>query len=108
MLSTTGFIKQVIKYQQAIEKEVITNVTTLNQGEGATITVSDNGSGINEELGDRIFEPFVTTKKVGEGTCFGLYISFGIVENLVGTITYTSNRNEGTSFRVYLLNKMKE
>ncbi|MFB1021418.1 MAG: HAMP domain-containing sensor histidine kinase [Vicingaceae bacterium] len=97
-----------MKYQQAIEKEAITNVTTLNQGEGATITVSDNGSGINEELGDRIFEPFVTTKKVGEGTCFGLYISFGIVENLVGTITYTSNRNEGTSFRVYLLNKMKE
>jgi two-component system NtrC family sensor kinase len=102
------FMNLIMNAQQAIEKAGIINITTLNKGEGVTITVSDNGSGINEELGDRIFEPFVTTKKVGEGTGLGLYISFGIVENHGGTITYTSERNEGTSFRVYLPNKMKE
>jgi signal transduction histidine kinase len=102
------FMNLIMNAQQAVDKAGVINITTLNKGEGVTIIVSDNGSGINEELGDRIFEPFVTTKKVGEGTGLGLYISFGIVENHGGTITYTSERNEGTSFRVYLPKKMKE
>jgi light-regulated signal transduction histidine kinase (bacteriophytochrome) len=51
-----------MKYEQAIGKALVINITTLNEGEGVTITVSNNGSRINEELGNRIFEPFATTK----------------------------------------------
>ena len=102
------FMNLIINAQQSIEKVGIIKVTTRNKEEGVTIIVSDNGSGINKELGDRIFEPFVTTKKVGEGTGLGLYVSFGIVENHGGTITYASESNEGSSFEVYLPNKMKE
>ena len=71
---------------------------------GATITISDNGPGISEEIQSHLFQPFYTTK--GEhGTGLGLWVSRGIVTKHGGSIELTSNTSEaahGTTVSVFL------
>ncbi|MGV6858142.1 MAG: sensor histidine kinase [bacterium] len=59
------------------------------------ITVSDHGEGIPPEVEEHIYEPFFTTKEVGEGSGLGLSISLGIVSSHDGTLVL-KNRDEGT------------
>ncbi len=66
------------------------------------ISVVDNGCGIPEADRERIFEPFYTTKDVGEGTGLGLSISHGIVQEHDGWITVDSEPNVGSTFSVFL------
>jgi two-component system sensor kinase FixL len=70
--------------------------------DGVQIAVQDNGPGIPPELGDRVFEPFVTTKRARGGTGLGLSISRSIVESYGGRITATSSPGQGATFRVVL------
>jgi signal transduction histidine kinase len=77
-------------------------ISTRTSGEFVTVAVSDTGGGIPSEHLNRIFDPFYTTKPVGEGTGLGLSISFGIVERHGGTITVETEMNKGTSFTVRL------
>ena len=67
-----------------------------------TVTVADSGPGVPLELHDRIFNPFFTTKKVGEGTGLGLSISDGIVREHGGQIRLASPPGEGAVFVVEL------
>lgn len=69
---------------------------------GVAMTVRDNGPGVPEQLGTRIFEPFVTTKRARGGTGLGLSISKGIVEGYGGTLTLQSTPGQGAEFRVWL------
>jgi len=69
------------------------------------ITVQDNGNGIKEDLVEKIFDPFLTTKPVGKGTGLGLYISYQIIENHNGKISVTSRHGEGTEFKIFLPQK---
>jgi histidine kinase len=62
--------------------------------------VADNGSGIPEDVQERIFESFFTTKEMGEGMGLGLAISMGIVEDYGGVIDVQSNAGQGTRFRL--------
>ncbi|GAB4209488.1 MAG: hypothetical protein OHK0022_40610 [Roseiflexaceae bacterium] len=66
------------------------------------IDISDNGSGIAPEIKPRLFQPFVTTKPVGEGTGLGLAISYGIVVQHGGALLFASEPGVGTTFRVVL------
>ena len=71
-------------------------------GDGVWFSVADNGSGIPKDKISRIFEPFYTTKVVGEGTGLGLSISYSIVEKMGGVIEVESQINKGTCFKVWL------
>jgi PAS domain S-box-containing protein len=67
------------------------------------IYVVDSGTGIPEEVRNRVFEPFFTTKEVGKGTGQGLALAYHVVvEQHGGMITFESEMGKGTSFRIRL------
>ncbi len=66
------------------------------------ITISDNGTGIHQEIIPKIFDPFFTTKPVNQGTGLGLSIAHGIIAEQGGTIEAESTPGEGTSFIIKL------
>ena len=69
---------------------------------GVEICVTDNGPGIPEQVQDKIFQPFFTTKATGEGTGLGLSLSYDIVKSHGGEIKLESTQQKGTSFIVVL------
>ena len=71
-------------------------------GKFVEIGVADSGTGIAPEIIHRIFEPFYTTKSVGQGTGLGLSTVLGIVRGHGGFVEVTSELNRGSAFRVYL------
>ena len=66
------------------------------------ISVSDNGSGIPEDVKEKIFQPFFTTKPTGEGTGLGLSLSYDIVTAHGGELKVETNKDEGTEFIIIL------
>jgi signal transduction histidine kinase len=76
--------------------------TGTDDGGRAFVEVADSGEGIPDHLLPRIFEPFFSTKEVGQGNGLGLSISHGIVRSLGGEITVSSKVGRGTTFRVSL------
>lgn len=66
------------------------------------ISISDNGCGIPPENIEKMFLPFFTTKPVGHGTGLGLSTCYGIVENMGGEISVSSEVNVGTTFKLAL------
>lgn len=84
------------------ENPVLT-LRTKKMRDWAVIEVEDNGPGIPQKELSRIFEPFYTTKKVGEGTGLGLSVSYFIItNNHHGHLTVTSHEGRGTRFVVTL------
>ena len=71
-------------------------------GQYVKMSVSDNGHGMNKETLALIFEPFYTTKGVGEGTGLGLATVYGIVQQNKGFINVETELGQGSSFAIYL------
>lgn len=77
-------------------------VTTKLKKNQIEIVVADNGNGIPEEIKDKIFQPFFTTKPTGKGTGLGLSLSYDIVKAHGGELRVESIRGEGTEFKIEL------
>jgi two-component system cell cycle sensor histidine kinase/response regulator CckA len=75
---------------------------TVPAGHYATIEVSDQGVGIPADKLQKVFEPFYTTKRTGEGTGLGLSTAYGIIKQSNGFIFLDSVMGEGTTFILYL------
>jgi PAS domain S-box-containing protein len=87
---------------QAISERGTITVRTGVQADTVWFEVQDTGCGIAPDKQARIFEPFYTSKPIGQGTGLGLSISFGIVQRHGGSITVQSAPGAGSTFRVTL------
>ncbi len=79
-------------------------VSTRKTNSIVELAVTDNGSGIPQNVVDKIFQPFFTTKPTGEGTGLGLSLSYDIVKAHGGEIKVETKEGEGTSFMIFLSN----
>ena len=91
------------QYQPTLALSVdITNSSTQATGKSLTVTIRDNGIGIEETIIDKIFDPFFTTKTTSEAAGVGLYLSREIVQNHGGDISVSSVKNDYSEFCITL------
>jgi len=86
-----------------IQTEILTDTQTpdMQKCDRLIVKISDNGKGIPEELRNRLFDLFFTTKPVGKGTGLGLSIAYQIItENHGGKLSFSSELGKGTEFTI--------
>jgi signal transduction histidine kinase len=85
---------------QGYEPKVL--VSTKRLKDRIEIVVKDNGDGVPDEVVDKIFHPFFTTKPTGQGTGLGLSISYDIVKAHGGDMMVETKEGEGATFTLEL------
>ena len=90
-----------ISLNEVIISDASRNNASLQPGEYVVLTVADTGEGMDEDTVRRVFEPFFTTRDVGDGTGLGLSVVHGIVIRHDGDIIIDSEPDKGTRIRVY-------
>jgi len=86
----------------AIKDKGVITISTSKLNGFIQINIKDSGSGMPENITAKIFDPFYTTKEVGEGTGLGLSISHGIIEKHGGSIKVQSEEGKGSEFIINL------
>ena len=96
------FMNLLVNAAQAIAERGVISLRSGHDAEQVWIEIADTGKGMTAEVRNRIFEPFYTTKPVGQGTGLGLSLSYSIVQKHHGRIDVSSEPGHGTTFRVTL------
>lgn len=96
------FINLVTNAIDAMNETGHLQIDISRNDEEYSVAVTDNGSGIDEDIMDDIFNPFFTTKSTVEGNGLGLYIVYNEIQKMNGQIQVTSKAGEGTTFHVTL------
>lgn len=97
------FMNLMVNAFQAMKNGGTLKVKTSSDDRHYTIKFSDTGPGIPEDKIKTIFDPFYTTKPIGEGTGLGLAITNSIVEKHKGKVTVVNNPDKGVTFAIKLL-----
>lgn len=97
-----GGVLEVSLVNMIIEDKEAVLHHDLTAGEYVLLSVRDTGNGIKTEDIHRIFDPYFTTKGVGEGTGMGLAAAYGTIRSYGGTISAVSQPGKGTVFHVFL------
>lgn len=93
-----------IKAKEKITSEENITITTNNVENGMEIKIKDSGKGMSNEVKQKIYDPFFTTKEVGEGTGLGMAIVFNIIKEHSGKIEVLSEEGKGSEFIITLNN----
>lgn len=96
------FMNIIVNAAQAIEDKGKIYITITYDQSYVFIAIRDTGKGISKDKVLRIFEPFYTSKPVGQGTGLGLSISYEIVKKYQGDIKVISEEGQGTTFTIIL------
>ncbi|MDE3184269.1 MAG: hypothetical protein KGM16_12700 [Bacteroidota bacterium] len=94
--------KNLISYEPTVTVRTSLNPPLEGREASVLITVSDNGNGIPQNIVDKIFQPFFTTKPTGSGTGLGLSLSYDIVKAHGGEIKVETKEGEGSEFIIQL------
>ena len=94
------FLNLFINARDAMPRGGWLSVTTRGDGADAVVEVADTGTGISPDVLERIYDPFFTTKPMGQGTGLGLAITYGIVREHDAAIQCQSAPGQGTQFTV--------
>lgn len=100
MQDTGGDLNIILKQVQIDSKPI--GVEKFALGRYALIEISDTGTGMGQEVLDKVFDPYFTTKETGKGTGLGLSVVQGIVKACKGDIRIHSEKGKGTVVQVYL------
>jgi len=102
------FMNLLANAEQAMEGKGKITIKTKNLKNKTLISIKDNGTGISEEVKNKVFEPFFTTKEPGQGTGLGLSISHDIIKRHQGSIEVESKLGKGSEFIITIpINKKK-
>jgi PAS domain S-box-containing protein len=97
-----GGVLEVRLEELMLDDEAFAHQMDISLGPYLSLTVLDTGCGMDKAVRDRIFEPYFTTKRTGEGTGIGLTVVHGIVKSYGGAITVESEPGRGSIFQVLL------
>lgn len=92
----------IVNACQAMNFKGMLTIKAKAENSGIHLTITDTGCGIPEEIGERIFDAFYSTKKIGEGSGLGLDIVKNIILRHRGNIYFESRVGSGTTFHVIL------
>jgi len=102
-LSAASATLSAVSGPTAVKYEPTVSVRTKKEGNKVIISVKDNGNGIPQQILDKIFQPFFTTKPTGQGTGLGLSMSYDIVtKGHQGELKVETKEGEGSAFTIIL------
>lgn len=100
-MKQNGGILEVVLDEAYLPHDDISMHPEIRKGDYVRLSVSDTGGGIEQKNLEKIFDPYFTTKEVGEGTGLGLAVVHGIVKDYGGGIRVHSEEGKGTKFDLY-------